>query len=666
MDTDIINLKGIGPKTAEILYAKNIHTLQDLLETLPRDYEFFAKPAQIKDIKPGKITVKGKIKNIKTTYKRHHLNLTEAEIHDNTGAIRTIWFNQPYRAKQFDETKDYYFSGDFAFNKGRYQLTNPSAILASDYDNQTSKYQPIYPQNRTLKSTAFKKIINNLHDHFAKIPNILPDQPDHTRADHLYNLHFPESKESIEKAREYLAGEELFVFILGAKLNKISLSALKSQPLTLQLDPIKNLIKSLPFTPTDAQRKASFEILKDMEKSKPMNRLLQGDVGSGKTLVAAIVSESATQNGVQVAILAPTAVLATQHYQTFQKLLPSSNITLLTSATKQKTAVKEQIKNGEINIIIGTHALLTDDTTFNNLGLVIIDEQHRFGVRQRQNLLSKNSTNQMPHLLSMTATPIPRSLQLTLFGDLDISIIDELPQNRQPIHTTIKTPLEMHDIYDTMTATLKRKEQIYYICKNIEESEDDTKNVAQETKKLKELFPKYTIASLHGKLKPSEKEQIMQDFVAQKIDILVSTTVVEVGVDNPNATLIIIENADRYGLAALHQLRGRVGRDDKPSQAILITSSADQAPTRRLRELERSTDGFHLANIDLELRGPGAIYGTLQHGILDLKIASLADTKLIKRASLLVDQFLAKGPNLKDYPHLQNRIKNYQHLTTLN
>lgn len=669
LSAPIESIKGIGPKTAAVLSKSGIKTVRDFFYNLPREYDNFSAPTKIADIKPGKVVIRGKIDSISTHRARtRRLNITEGVIRDNSDAIRVVWFNQAYRAKQFEPNKEYYFTGSYELKYGRYQLISPSAALASDIEVNDS-LMPIYVAHGAIKSHNFKRLIDNSREKFALIPDLLPTVKPGTRRDALYNVHFPRTPEEAKKAREYLAYEELFALILAAKLNKRENQKLKSVQIPFDAGLVKQFVDKLPFKLTNAQRLASWEIFQDLGKGTPMNRLLQGDVGSGKTMVAAMATYAAAMQHTQVALLAPTAILATQHYQNLKNTLEPFGIKteLLIGATKQKPKLKEKIKSGEISFVIGTHALLTDDTEFNNLALVIIDEQHRFGVEQRQKLMLKSPHATAPHLLSMTATPIPRSLQLTIFGDLDVSILNELPKGRQPITTKIITEVQQKsELYPKIREEITSGHQVYWICKAIDNNaKTETTSVKSRTEKLKKVFPDVAIEFLHGRMKPAEKDEIMERFAQNKIQLLVSTTVVEVGVDVPNSTLIVIEDAENYGLAQLHQLRGRIGRGQAKSYCYLLTSG-DNPPSRRLKELEKSNDGFHLAEVDLNLRGPGEIYGALQHGALDLRIATLSDTKLIKRAQDDTTIFLENPENLQKYTELMNSIKKYQQLTTLN
>ena len=669
LDEPVESLKGVGPKTAEILKKHGIHTVRDFLYNLPRDYENYQAPTSIAEIRPGKVVIKGKIDSLNTRRaRRRNLSITEGVIRDKTGAIKTVWFNQGYRIKQFSPEKEYYFTGNYEFKNGRYSLISPSATEVTDVDPNTGLV-PIYVAHGKLKSQDFRRIMKSSRDKFDKIPDLLPTVTPGTRKKALFYTHFPNSIKSAEGAREYLAYEELFELILASQLNRRENDKLKATPIPFLAPKIREFVASLPFKLTGAQRRATWDIFQNMEKSAPMNRLLQGDVGSGKTMVAAMSAYEAFLASLQVAFLAPTAILATQHYENLSKILTplGVKVALLTGATKKKPELKAKIAAGEIDLVIGTHALLTDDTVFQDLSLVIIDEQHRFGVEQRQKLMLKSPKDKAPHLLTMTATPIPRSLQLTVFGDLDVSILNEMPKGRQPITTTILPEIDTRErLYPKMREILKAKNQIYWICKAIDDNpQSETTSVKSRTAKLVQDFPKAKVEFLHGRIKPAEKDEIMARFADGKIDILVSTTVVEVGVDVPNATLMVIENAESYGLAQLHQLRGRVGRGKVASFCYLLTPG-DIKPTRRLRELEKSSDGFHLAEVDLKLRGPGEIYGALQHGALDLRIATLSDTKLIAKAQRDVREFLKNPENMVKYKELMSGITKYQQITTLN
>ena len=661
----IQEVKGIGPKTAEVLHKAGIFTLRDLVYHLPRDYEDFQQAQNIADLKPGNVTVRARVEEIKTRRMRRNLAITEATLRDKTGAIRAVWFNQPYRAKQFEKDVEYYFTGTMALNYGRYQISNPSAVSSKDYDSKlnTYKIQPVYPARGSVKSQDFKKFIKTIDNNIALIPDMIPNFPG--RADALFEVHFPENLAQARAGREYLATEELFSLLLAARLNREENQKLRTDPIRCDMKEFKAFVEKLPFKLTNAQRRATWEILQDMAADIPMNRLLQGDVGSGKTMVAALSAFAAAKGGYQTALMAPTEVLATQHAESLANLFKGQlSVALLTGSTKHKDELKKHIKAGEVDLVIGTHALITDDTEFAHLGLAIIDEQHRFGVAQRQKLLSKAHT--MPHLLSMTATPIPRSLQLTIFGDLAVSILDELPAGRQPITTKIVSPNSTKQMWGAIEKELLAKHQVYYICKKIDDKgASELSSVKKEVQKIAHQFPNYTVAYLHGKMKPAEKDEIMTLFANGEIDILVSTTVVEVGVNVPNATVMVIADADQYGLSQLHQLRGRVGRGSAASYCYLINSNSD-APTRRLREIERSQDGFYLAEVDLKLRGPGELYGSLQHGALDLRIATITDTKLVHKADMLVKQFRQEGYNMLEYKELSDSVRKYQRLTTLN
>ena len=709
-------LSGIGEKMQEKLQRAGIDTVGDLLYYLPRDYDNFEMVNQIGTLRPGKVVVRGRVKSVFTTQaKSRRLSITQAVITDGTGELTAVWFNQAFRQQQFQQNPDteYYFEGEFNLSRGRYQLKTPkvtkvsgpgrkltaeigatqaelaaaqvaqgaqaapsSQATSNAVADASDQIVPIYPARGALNSEAFRHLFRQFRAEFAQVPDLLPatePHPDYVvpggRADALFKAHFPESRAEIQAAREYLAYEEVFELVLASRLSQLENHKLKARPLPFVQANTQALISSLPFTLTNGQKKATWEILQDLEAGRPMNRLLQGDVGSGKTVVAALAIYQAIKAGVQVAFLAPTAILATQHADGLAKILQplGVRIALLLGTTRNKTSLKQRIAAGEVDLVIGTHALITDTTHFANLGLVIIDEQHRFGVNQRQKLLMKSPPGLAPHLLAMTATPIPRSLQLSIFGDLDISTLTELPRGRQPITTKLISEINLRaDLYPEISATIAAGHQVYWICRNIEDNAlAETAGVKSQTTKLREVFPRARVEFLHGRLDAAEKDRIMAAFAAGQIDILVSTTVVEVGVDVPNATLIAIMDADNYGLAQLHQLRGRVGRGQVASTCYLITTG-DGRPSRRLKEMQKSNDGFHLAEIDLKMRGPGEIYGALQHGALDLRIATLSDTRTIAAASRQVKEFLREPEALARYLELEQRVHKYQQLTLLN
>jgi ATP-dependent DNA helicase RecG len=667
-------VKGVGEKACQEFELAGINTVGNLIEFLPRAYEDFSQVTLISDIKPGKMTIQARCEKISTRPVRRGLRITTATLSDNSGKLQAVWFNQPYREAQLKSGEEFYFSGEFEFNYNRYQLTNPSAEKVSDMPVQTDRVLPIYRSIKGLKSILVRKILAELRPLISVLPETLPesivrDEKLMSRSQALLTMHFPEDIKDVENARERLAFEELFQLLLASQLNRQENAKLIGWPIPFKLPVVANFVKQLPFRLTTAQRVAAWEIIQDLARKKPMNRLLQGDVGSGKTVVAGLVACQVAHFGYQTALMAPTEILAKQHAETLTKLLQplSIKVGLLTSGVKgaKRKTLYEQIATGSVNVIVGTHALIQTTVKFHKLGFVVIDEQHRFGVEQRQQLLKKSE--RMPHMLAMTATPIPRSLALTVYGELDISILNELPSGRKPIITKIWSPNSRAQLYEKIDTELSAGRQAYVICGLIEENPDnEIKSVRAEYVKLQNsIFKHCNIGLLHGKLKSNEKDAVMQDFNDGKLDILVSTTVVEVGVDVPNATVILIENADHFGLSQLHQLRGRVGRSTYQSYCYLITSTSSK-PIMRLHEIEKSNDGFHLAEVDLRLRGPGEIYGRAQHGALNLQIATLADTKLISRAQKQAKLLVESGVDLLQYKQLVAQVKYYQRLTTLN
>lgn len=674
LTTRLDQVKGVGQRSYEQFQAARLQTIGDLIEFFPMRHEDFTNVSPITDLKPGKVTIKAHCESISTRPVRRGLHLTTAVLADATGKLNAVWFNQPYRTQQLASDDEFYFSGEFEFSRGRYQLSSPSAVSAKDIPTKLERLLPVYHSVKGLKSQLVVKTLEQLRPLMTMLPETLPSSVVAStgllsRAEAISQIHFPASLEQAAKARERLAFEELFCLLLASGLNKRENSRLSGYKLAFDAERTKQFVASLPFRLTDAQRRVGWEILQDFERGTPMNRLLQGDVGSGKTVVAGLAAHTAVANGYQSAVMAPTEILAAQHAETLQRLLSpfGVSVALLVGSVKGKAreVLYRQLKAGEVDVIVGTHALFQSQVKFAKLAFVVIDEQHRFGVDQRQRLLEKSST--MPHLLAMTATPIPRSLALTVYGELDVSIIDQLPAGRKPITTKLISPVSAQAVYTQVDAAIAQGRQVYLICSLIDDNpENDLKSVDSEYKKLKNtIFAHRRIGLLHGKMKPSEKDSIMQDFKAGKYDILISTTVVEVGVDVPNASIIMIENADRFGLSQLHQLRGRVGRGQHSSYCYLMLSSTSR-PSERLREIERSQDGFHLAEVDLKLRGPGEIYGRSQHGALNLKIATLADTKLISIAQRAAIKFIDSGEDLLQYKELASSVSYYQRLTTLN
>ena len=730
--TSLDQIKGVGPKTAAELRRAGLETVGDILLFLPRKHEDFTHVTPIAELQPGKVTIRARCQQISTRPVRRGLRLTTAVLADDTSKLNAVWFNQPYRVQQLGGSNGwFYFSGTFEYNYGRYQLTNPTAELAKELPVQADRLLPVYHAVRGLKSQTVRKVIEQLRPLMSVLPETLPPSVVQSerlldRAAAISAMHFPRNEREVEQARQRLAFEELFELVLASQLNKIDNQKLAGFAIPFEKSVVQDFVKKLPFALTNAQRRAAWDILQDFENARPMNRLLQGDVGSGKTVVAGLAARQAANAGYQTAFMAPTEILARQHAETLAKLLEPFGVTvgLLIGSVKGKSrqTLYQQIASGAIDVVVGTHALIQDKVEFHRLGFVIIDEQHRFGVEQRQRLLMKvkderletgvldtlsepmtiaavssretgrvapgsrarhggeesvsstplnakktSITATMPHLLAMTATPIPRSLALTVYGELDISVLDEQPRGRRPILTKIISPPSREAAYAAIDQQIAQGRQVYVVCSLIADSDSsDRKSVEAEYKRLKNsIFSRYRIAMLHGKMSASEKDQIMQDFKDQKYDILVSTTVIEVGVDVPNATIMMIEDADQFGLAQLHQLRGRVGRGQHQSYCYLMMSTNNK-PSQRLREIEKSSDGFHLAEVDMSLRGPGEIYGRMQHGALNLQIATLADTQLIARAQKAAKHFIDSGESLSKYPALEARIRHNQRVTTLN
>ena len=678
LTTPLEQIKGVGPKTAQALTVAGLTTVSDALNFLPRAYDDYSTAVNIADLQPGKVTVKARCESVSTRVVRRGLRITTAVLADKSGKVKAVWFNQPYRETQLKSDAEFIFSGQFGMQYNRYQINNPSVELAKEAAKTTmenaSGIQPVYKSIKNIRPKTVQDLMKNIRPIMDFLPETLPEniiqrQKLVSRSEAVKFLHAPKTHEEISRGRERLAFEELFEMILAAQFNKQEQTRLTGWKIPFNKSVVKNFVDQLPFPLTNAQRRAAWQILQDLESDHPMNRLLQGDVGSGKTVVAGLVAAEVAKAGFQTAIMAPTEILAQQHAKTLDELLSpfGVSVALLTGHVKgtARSQLLDNLASGNIDVVVGTHALIQEKVAYHRLGFAVIDEQHRFGVKQRQALLEKSDF--MPHLLSMTATPIPRSLALTLYGELDISILDELPSGRQPIQTKIWSPASAPKLYESIENELAKGRQAYVICPLIDDNPDnDKKSVEAEYNKLsKTIFSHRRVGLLHGKLPAEEKAEVMQKFADGELDMLVSTTVVEVGVNVPNATVMLIENADNFGLSQLHQLRGRVGRGKHQSFCHLMMSGHDK-PSQRLREIEKSQDGFYLAEVDLKLRGPGEIYGKMQHGDLNLKIASLADTALIARAQAEAERFVKEGQDLLQYNHLAHAVSRYQRLTVLN
>lgn len=645
LNKEIQFVKGIGPKRAEKLHKLNIFTLKDLIYYFPRQYEDRSKVKKINQLEnEEKVTIKGVITRMDSYSPKKGMNIIRMDMRDDTGYIKLSFFNQEYIKIAFK-------SGDSIVVFGKVKIENNfKEFVPIEIEHYSSKPQsnckiePVYPLTYGLSNKELQGIIRSvLTKEEFKVKEYLPtyilEKYKLCGIDFaVRNIHSPSNKEALKIALYRLVFEEFLILQLGLFYFKNGVNESSGIEFK-ENEKLNDIIESLPFKLTKAQNRALSEITQDMTSSKVMNRLVQGDVGSGKTVVALLALASAVLNGYQGALMAPTEILASQHYDSFKEILERFNIKselLVGSLTKkQKEKVLEKVKNQEVDILIGTHALIEDKVEFKNLGIVITDEQHRFGVRQRGRLSNKGDS---PDIIVMTATPIPRTLALILYGDLDISIIDELPPGRQPIETIAIEHKRRNEAYENLVRSeVQKGRQVYVVCPLVEESEKIEATAASElVEELKrEFFSDLRVGLLHGKMRPAEKDAIMDDFKNKKLDILVSTTVIEVGVNVPNATLMIIENAERFGLAQLHQLRGRVGRGNHKSYCILIYNSKTEVCKERMAIMEETTDGFKISQKDLEIRGPGEFFGTRQHGLPELKVANIfKHIKILKQAQL--------------------------------
>jgi ATP-dependent DNA helicase RecG len=676
LETPLAEVKGVGPVLQRKLATIGLQSVHDLIEYFPRAYQDFSTVHAIGKLKPGSVTIQATITSVTGRYVRRGMHITEAVASDETGSVRIVWFNQPYRAQQTKPDTTYYISGIFELSHQKFAIMNPSIEKVSDFPLHAARLVPIYPERQGIRSATFRKILDQVRPVVERMHDYLP--PDMvkrhklvSRAEAYYKLHFPMTTDELTEAKRRLGFEEVFLLSLASLLNKREFAHQRAIQIPFDEGLARSFVRHLPFTLTDDQRKVVWQVYKDIEKEQPMNRLVQGDVGSGKTVVATMAALMAMEQGYQVALMAPTEILARQHAQSIYELLEplgfADQLVLLVGSLKptQKKRAHEAIANNQARLIIGTHALIQDKVTPKNLGLVIVDEQHRFGVDQRKKLQAK--AGHAVHVLTMTATPIPRSLALTVYGEMDISVILAKPRNRKPIKTKIVPSASKASMYQSVDERLKAGEQAFIVAPLITESEMLAAASAEQLHKelTAKAFKHRRVGLLHGKMKADDKQHVMQEFIDKKLDVLVATTVIEVGVDVPNATVMVIESADRFGLAQAHQLRGRVGRGSAQAYCYLALSD-NKPPSRRLRALETSSDGFALAELDLELRGPGAIYGSMQHGALDLRIAQLTDTKLISEARSAAQAVLDKPDELVQYTQLVNTVEKLRAITNLN
>lgn len=694
LDTPISRLDRVGTATARKLKILGLDTVRDLLWHLPFRYEDFSQQKTINDLQVGEtVNVTGDIEILQNKRSpRRRLNITEALISDETGQLRVVWFNQPFIARNLKVGDKISLAGKVSEDYTGMVMTSPTyEKVYAGQGIHTQGIVPIYHLTSGVTEKQLRFLLKQVIDLAKELEDWLPAEIKKREellemSEAIRLIHFPKTQADIDLAKRRLGFDELFLVQLQAQLIRESLEQSSAPTVKFDEDATKQFVQSLPFDLTKAQRQAAWEIIKDLEKDRPMARLLEGDVGSGKTLVALMALFNAVKAGYQGTLMVPTAILANQHYETAKRLLEPFGVSvgLWTGSRKENREVgienrekaQKKAKNlySEFSILnsdvtIGTQALIQPTVKFKNLALVVIDEQHRFGVEQRKMLLANSglSKDMAPHLLSMTATPIPRSLALALYGDLDISIINELPANRKPIKTKVVTEKERKTAYDFIRNQVKEGRQVFVICPLIDPSDvSGAKSVKEEYEKLnKEIFPDISVEMLHGKMKAKEKDEIMRRFQNRVAMILVSTSVIEVGVDVQNATIMVIEGADRFGLAQLHQFRGRVGRGEHQSYCFLFPSEDAGQGIRRLKAMEAYNDGFMLSKIDLKFRGPGEVYGTLQKGFFQLKIASLFDLPLMKmakaEAEIVVEELKEKQQRLENiYPGLADELGNWE------
>lgn len=654
-------IKGVGEKTAALFGKINVYTVDDLIRHYPRDYETYGAPVSIRETSPGSVqAVYGQITAIPNVKKVRNLSILNAILKDDNGdSIQLTFFNMPFLKKVLKPGGFYLFRG-LVQQRGTHKIMEqPRMFTWDEYRQKSGRLLPRYALTKGLTNQTVQKSVAQALEYYPPEKEYLPQvilqkYPMLSHREAVYALHFPESREELLTARNRMVFEEFFSFLLVLRKNKELAAKTENHfPMYETADTVR-FLEQLPFPLTKAQKKVWGELREDMGSPYAMNRLIQGDVGSGKTILAVLALLMCAANGYQGAMMAPTEVLAVQHFETISGYIEKYGIAfrpvLLTGSmtAKEKREAYAKIASGEANLIIGTHALIQEKVEYSSLALVVTDEQHRFGVRQRETLAAKGSE---PHVLVMSATPIPRTLAIILYGDLKVSVIDELPANRLPIKNCVVGTSYRPKAYEFIAKEVAAGRQAYVICPMVEEGEsEDLENVVDYTEKLRAVLPpSVQVAYLHGKMRPADKNRIMEEFAAKEIDVLVSTTVIEVGINVPNATVMMVENAERFGLAQLHQLRGRVGRGEFQSYCIFISTSEAKETMERLQILNHSNDGFHIASEDLKLRGPGDIFGIRQSGEFAFVLGDIyTDANILKEASDAVEQLLVSDPELTD------------------
>lgn len=673
LHSPVTDLKGIGEKTAVPFAKAGIYTVQDLIEYYPRAYELFEEPTEPEEMEDGKkYAVHAWVQSVSPVKRFKRYQIFSAQLKTGDTVIQAAWFNMPFLRNYFQKGGQYIFRGVVTVRNGQYRMEQPEHYTLADYENLLYIMQPKYPLVSGLTEKMVTKAVRQvLANDQIRVPEYLPDAwlSDYDLEEEweaLRQIHFPKDDGAMRKARKRIVFDEFLMFILGIRKMKEHQEELVSQIPMVEVAETSRLIETLPYELTGAQKRVWKEIVSDMTGGKVMSRLVQGDVGSGKTILAVLALIMTGCNGCQGALMVPTEVLARQHFESVKEILEEHQIPLVpvlltgSMTAKEKRLAKAEIETGSAQIIIGTHALIQEDVQYHRLALVVTDEQHRFGVRQRETLADKGIT---PHVLVMSATPIPRTLAIIVYGDLDISVVDEMPAHRLPIKNCVVDESYRPNAYRFMEKEVAAGHQVYIICPMVEESDElELENVTDYTEKLQKILPMIRIACLHGKMKPKEKNEIMERFAAGDIQILISTTVIEVGINVPNATVMMVENAERFGLAQLHQLRGRVGRGSAQSYCIFMSGSKGKETRKRLEVLNKSNDGFYIASEDLKLRGPGDLFGIRQSGILEFRMGDVfQDSAVLGQASEAAGRLLKEDPQLLD-PLYEGIRKKLEHI----